>query len=201
MTTIDQLNKRLGDALGRTGEHPRFAWKFASEIHYYTRAATAVQFTSHAWSDRIGRVWVIAQFLLPTSFDPNTGQTSVITRDQWWASFQGEFPYPDNGMYYAHPETSLAVGRLPDDDETAVMIASIRAQMEKTYDTHLQECTEAAEKSQDEHKKEFFAEAEDSFPAFWRNGQGHEPGTRGAHVSFGGVDCELDRKSGLYLPQ
>lgn len=198
MTTIEQLNKRLGDDLGRIGENPRFTWKLTSEIHYYTRTATAVSFERHSWAGRIGRVWVIAQFMVPTSFDPETGHTSIITEDQWWQSFRGGFPYPKDGMYYAHPETALAIGRVPDADETTIMIASIRAQMDKPYDQHLFECTEAAAHSQDEHKKDFFAAAEEDFPAFWKNGQGHEPGTRGAHVSFGGY--KLDETTGLYLP-
>jgi hypothetical protein len=198
MTTIDHLNKRLGDDLGRVGEASRFAWKFATEIHYYTRAETAIEFTRHAWSDRLGRVWVIAQFLLPTSFDPTTGRTSIITREQWWTSFHGEFPYPENGMYYAHPETALAIGRLPDEAETAVMSASIRAQMDKPHDAHLRECAESATQAQEDHRAEFMAAAEDSFPAFWSNGQGHEAGKRGAHVSFGGFT--QDPATGLYLP-
>lgn len=200
MTTIDQLNKRLGDDLGRIGENPRFAWKFAPEIHYYTRDMTAIEYMRRSWADRIGQAWAICQFLLPSSFDPATGQVHVITKSDWWKSFRGEFPYPENGMYYAHPETALPVGQLPDAHETAVMIASIRAQMDKPHETHLRECAEAAQQAQDDHQKEFFAEAENDFPAFWKNGAAHEPGKRGAHVSFGGIDCAYDETKGLYVP-
>lgn len=78
-------------------------------------------------------------------------------------------------------------GMEPDAEETARVIYALRQQMGKGHALHLSEINERLEQGRIANKKEFMDMADDSFPAFWRNGQGHEPGTRGAHVSIGGV--------------
>lgn len=176
MTHIDRLNRRLGEALGYVGTNPRFAWKWSPDVQYYYRSNLATSFERQCWADHVGPVWILCQFRPPE-----------ISQADWWASFRGEFPYPHGGMYYAHPEVAMPRGMEPDAEETARVIYALRQQMGKGHALHLSEINERLEQGRIANKKEFMDMADDSFPAFWRNGQGHEPGTRGAHVSIGGV--------------
>lgn len=187
MTHIEQLNRRLREDLGTIGGNARFAWQFAPEIHYYTRRPTALTFTRHCWAERTGPVWMLCQWRLPTSFDPETGATNLISEAAWWSAFQGQLPYPSKGVYWAQPETACAPGMPPTMEQTVGYIWSIRNQIEKDFATHLREGNEEMAKDRLDNEKEFMDSAANEFPAFWKNGQGHEPGTRGAHVSFGGI--------------
>lgn len=185
---IKQLNERLGQALGfAIGSEPRFKWCYAPEVFYYTRTPTSIEFTQRCWAERIGKKWMLCQWSLPIAFDSATGQTFVLTEAQWYEKYQGQLPYPAKGTYAAQPETALPVGMLPDMGDTLGYIHSIRLQMSKDYATHLRECEEEMAADRLENEKQFFAAADSDWPAFWKNGAGHEAGTRGAHVSFGGI--------------
>jgi hypothetical protein len=181
---IELLNRRLREELGTVGGQARFAWQYAPEVHYFTRRPTALTFTRHCWAERIGKVWMLCQWRLPTSFDPETGATKLITEAAWWSAYQGQLPYPSKGMYWAQPETAREPGRQPTMEETVGYIWSIRQQIEKDFQSHLREGKAEMDKDRLDSDKEFMDEAADWFPAGWKNGQGHEPGTRGAHISF-----------------
>lgn len=183
---IEQLNRRLAEGLGTIGGQPRFAWRFSPEVHYFYRPETAVTFERHCWAAQLGKVWMLCQYQEPRWTD-HLGQTHRITPEGWFASFQGSFPYPANGHYTAHPETARTDGSPPTAEATAFYIATIRAQMEKDHAAHLAESLERQESIKLETEKQFFAEAEEWFPYGWKGGQAHEPGTRGAHISFGGM--------------
>lgn len=183
---IKLLNNRLASELGSNHGQPRFQWRFAPEVFYYFRNPTAVTFTRHCWADLVGKVWMLCQSA-PAQWLDHEGHSHQITRESWSQSFHGEFPFPDKGMYVAHSETALAPGVLPDAEETAVWIASIRAQMAKNYEQHVKETTERLAKAREDNEKEFMSEAEEWFPYNWKNGQAVEPGTRGGHISFGGI--------------
>ncbi len=183
---IDLLNSRLAEGLGRIGGQGRFAWCFAPEVFYFYRPPTALNFERYCWADQLGKVWLLCQWTEPKWID-HTGATRKITTEDWYASFKGEFPYPDRGAYNAHPETALKMGIHPTAENTAFYIDSIREQMEKDFAAHLAESNARQAQIKLEHEKEFYASAENDFPAFWKNGQGHEPGTRGGHVSIGGI--------------
>lgn len=183
---IEQLNRRLSEGLGTVGGQPRFAWRFSPEVFYYFRPETAVNFERHCWADQLGKVWMLCQYQEAKWIDHN-GQTHKITRDGWFAAFHGEFPYPTNGSYNAHPETARTDGSPPTAEGTAFYISTLREQIEKDFDTQLAESLQRQEQIKTDVEKEHFDQAADWFPAFWKNGQGHEPGTRGAHVSIGGV--------------
>jgi hypothetical protein len=184
---IELMNRRLREALGSIGGVPRFAWQYSPEVFYYTRRPTALEFTHHCWAERIGKVWMLCQWRVPTAFDPETGATKLITEAEWWAAYHGQLPYPAKGMYWAQPETALPVGMTPTAENTAGYIWSIRQQMDKDFETHLREGNEEMAQDRLDTEKEFMAAADDWFPFGWKNGQAHEPGTRGAHVSFGGM--------------
>jgi hypothetical protein len=183
---IEQLNRRLAEGLGMIGGQPRFAWRFSPEVFYYYRPPTALNFERQCWAEQLGKAWMLCQYQEPKWTD-HDGQQHRITPEGWFNACLGEFPYPANGHYVAHPETARMDGSPPTAEATAFYIATIREQMEKDHAAHLAESMERQAAIKLETEKEFMAMADDSFPAFWKNGQGHEAGKRGAHVSFGGV--------------
>ncbi len=183
---IKLLNSRLAEALGHTHGQPRFQWRYSPEVFYYLRMPSAINFSRYCWADQIGKVWMLCQ-VAPLQWIDADGRVHPITREGWYQTFRGEFPYPDKGMYVAHTETALPPGVLPDAEETQVWIASLYAQIPKSEEQHAKESAARIQKARDDNEREFMEMADDSFPAFWKNGQGHEAGKRGAHVSFGGI--------------
>jgi hypothetical protein len=159
--TIQALNARLGERLGYRGQNPRFAWKYAPELYYYWRESYVTGFVRQCWAERLGRVWVLCQFRRPE-----------MSKQEWWNSFHGEFPYPEKGMYYAHSETALRVGELPDAELTAMYIRSLEVQMERSYRAHLEASNKGAQDSMDQNEREWDEYVADMEPAFdhWNSG-------------------------------
>lgn len=187
MKEIDLLNRRLGEALGFVlgGSQPRFKWVQAHECHYYTREHAGETFRTRCFADRpgTGKVWLLAQWRLPEVFDVRSNSTHVLTEAEWWQTFHGTMPYPARGHYIPHLETKLLPGRVPTAELTANYIFVLRQQMEANYQTQvLDGHTEMAldAKQWDTRFDEMTANAEPAFD-HWN------PGTRGEHVSFGGV--------------
>ncbi len=111
--------------------------------------------------------------------------TVPITREQWYASFKGEFPFPGNLTLRPFAETALLPGLIPDDQDTVFYIHSLGSQMDKSMRELKEEIGQGLDKDRLDNKQEFFDMAADSFPAFWSSkGGAHTPGTRGGHVSF-----------------
>lgn len=171
MTHIDQLNRRLGEALGYRNSQPRFAWKWSADLHYFYRLPTAVTFERMCWAERVGRVWMIAQWRKPDGIDVQTGQVLPITREQWWRMFGGAFPYPEKGQYYGHPETAFRQGLVPTMEDTLMAIASIKAQL-RSYESHLEQCTDEAAAREQRDENEWMEYVADMNPAFdnWNSG-------------------------------
>lgn len=182
MKDIEILNRRLGDALGRCGMYPRFAWMLASEIFYYFREHAHERMERFCWADRIGPVWVLAQWRRPAWIDQNGG-THETTREQWWSSFNGQFPYPERGAYYAHPETALPPGVKPTAEMTAGYIHSLDRQMAANYAEHKRRIDGEIAADAERLDTEWVETVQNSNPAF----SNFEPGKRGGHVSFGGM--------------
>jgi hypothetical protein len=173
MTHIDQLNRRLGDSLGYVGINPRFAWKKASECFYFMRTApTSIKHTRFCWSDRIGNVWLIAQFRPP-----------AMDEAAWAHTFNGEFPYPAQGQYYAHPETALPPGVEPTQEDTQAYIWSLTRQMDKSVAAHYREIDSEIQRDKARDYEQWVEKVQNMNPAF----SNWDSGKRGGHVSFGGV--------------
>ena len=164
-SVIDQLNRRLGDALGyvRSGTQPRFRWQWAPDVPY--------------WSTRLGPVWVLCQWRKPG-----------MSRKDWDAQFGNRrIPYPANGMHHAHPETALPKGLAPNDALTQFYIRTLDQQMSTTLADHL--CNvhnEVAERKAQDYV-DWVDLVQDSNPAF----SNFEPGARGGPVSFPQPSPEL----------
>ena len=106
----------------------------------------------------------------------------------WRSSFHGQFPYPEKGREIVHGETALPLGMRPTPDVTQFYIHRIQEQANKSYARHLSEINAGLDKDMLDTRKEFMAYADDWFPAYWSSkGGAHTPGTRGGHVSFGGM--------------
>ena len=159
---IEILNSRLGERLGYRGTHPRFAWKYAPELFYFWRQNYLTGFVRQCWAQRLGKVWVLCQWRRPE-----------MSQQQWWDSFHGEFPYPAQGMYYAHPETALAPGELPESEITQAHIHALTAQMSKNYATHLREVNADTARCEQADEDEWMEYATDFAPAFnnWNSGK------------------------------
>jgi hypothetical protein len=160
MTTIQQLNRRLGEALGyvRSGTEPRFCWKWAPSIPY--------------WSTRLGNVWVLCQWQRPG-----------MTEADWTKQFRGRFPYPANGMHHAHPETALPPGEVPTAELTQNYIRALDQQMTQSFAQQLSAVNQEMSDDQERDYVEWVDKVQDSNPAF----SNFEPGKRGGHVSYGGI--------------
>ena len=179
MSAIATLNARLGERLGYRGNNPRFAWCYAPDLFYFWRPSYLTGFVRQCWAERLGRVWVLCQWRRPE-----------MSRQEWWNSFNGEFPYPENGMYYAHPETALPAGMEPTSGITAEYTYSLERQIAKGYAQHLRECQASADQQMQADEDQWMDYAADFQPAFdnWNSGtkSGVEfqvPGLKPAGVS------------------
>jgi hypothetical protein len=159
---IALLNARFGERLGYRGNSPRFAWCYAPDLHYFWRPDYTTSFVRQCWAERLGRVWVLCQWRKPE-----------MTQQEWWNSFRGEFPYPERGMYYAHPETALNPTQLPTAEITAAHIHALERQIAKNYEQHLQECNAAADAQRQADSDEWDDYVADWCPAFdnWNSGK------------------------------
>ena len=174
MTEIDRLNQKFSDCLGTRGGQPWFAWKYAPDLLYEHRDQWDQPYSRVSWGSRLGKSWVLCAFLPPE-----------VSREAWTQEFNGELPYPERGRYVPFPET--AISRPPSMEDTVFYIRTLAQQYETSLGEHLSTAIIKCQDRQDSAQKKFFDMVDDDFPAFWRDGQGHEPGTRGAHVSIGGV--------------
>lgn len=181
--SIDQLNRRLGEELGFISEQPRFAWRWAPELRYYSRAQNASHWTEHNWADMLGNVWVLTSLRPPVGV---LGATEVpITEQDWYRTFRGTRPFPGKLTPYVFAETALIPGLEPSAERTAFYIDSLKEQMSKSVARLEQEGLAAIALSRDENKQAFFDEAAEWFPFGWGSKTGaHIPGTRGGAVAF-----------------
>jgi len=183
MEQIKQLNRRLAEALGYVGEEPRFAWKLSTEVFYFWRKGQTLIEERVCWADRLAenrkmrhpmKVWMLCQ-----------RRKNHMSREQWWASFGFQFPYPEI-QYYAHPETMLDQGELPDGETTTAHIHAIKHRhLEKTESQHAIECRDAAVARQEADRAVWHEQVADWEPAFQNYGtllKEHDK----PHVSYGG---------------
>ena len=186
MSHIELLNQRLGEALGfvnRT-KNPRFKWVLSTECFWYHRNHLMENFERRCWADRLGKVWLIAQWGVPKCYDPATRQTRILTESDWWQSFKGQLPFPKNGEYSAHAETQQPPGMEPTDELNQNYIWALGKQMNTDYeealaDGHLEMALDRAA-----HDARWMEQANEVTPAFgnWNSGN------RGGNISFGGIE-------------
>lgn len=175
LSNVEILNRKFAECLGTRGGQTWWAWKWAPDMVYEHRDQPGESFGRVSWARWIGRSWVLCQFRPPE-----------ITRNEWDACYKGEIPFPERGRYVPHPEVRIE-GREPDMEDTIFYIRTLAMQFETPQEVQHKMSLERIQERSDRTKREFFDQAEEDFPAFWKNGVGHEPGTRGSHVSFGGV--------------
>lgn len=108
MTTIEQLNRRLGERLGmvRSGTLPRFKWALATDDEY--------------WGQKLGPVWVLCQW-----------QVNAYSRNQWERLYQGRRKY-EGAFHQVQAETALSIGHVPSSEDTDYYIRELDRQMDAT---------------------------------------------------------------------
>jgi len=176
---IAVYNRRLASELGSLHGRPWFQWVWSVDQEYFVRSPghEHESYNRFNWAKRIGKCWVLAEWGPPP-----------MSQEAWRATLGGQFPYPEHGRAIVHPETAMPPGRRPDADVTQFYITRIREQASKGFDQTLNEINAGIEAEDDAVYADFMAYADDWFPAFWSSkGGAHTPGTRGAHVSFGGA--------------
>jgi hypothetical protein len=179
MFRIETLNRTLGECLGYVGRRPRFSWQWAPDIVYFWRPITGTDFQIRSWGERVGKRWLLCQWVPPEQ-----------TRQEWAQIYKGTRPYPGEGQWRPHPESALEVGQLPDEQITTFYIWSLQGQMERAEmapQQVLEQCEAEAQKEQDANEAEFRESVESWRPLSWTKDGAWEPGTRGGPVSFGGI--------------
>ena len=160
MTEIEQLNRHLGDSLGRVcgGTQPRFQWMFSSDMPY--------------WRTRMEPVWVMCYW-----------RTPVMSEAQWAKYFGGSVPYPTRGMYHPYGNLRVPQGMLPTAAMTAKFIRAADAQMSRTYAQELSAVNDEMAADKAAFDLEWTEKVQDQGPAFgnW------DYGNRGGNISFGGI--------------
>lgn len=188
MTLIDQLNRRLADGLGLAAgsTFPRFAWKFSTDLNWYYREGMHENFQVQNWADRIGRVWLLCEWRVPTGFDVMSGHQYPLSESQWWQMFRGSLPFPKRGEYSPYPETQLKPGQMPTAELTANYIWAIDKQMSADYQKQLSQCSDELHQDHEEFRENQLDEWMDAAPAFGN----YDPGKRGGYLSmpYSGVD-------------
>lgn len=108
MTSIEQLNRRLGERLGtvRSGTLPRFKWMLATEDPY--------------WGEKLGPRWVMCQW-----------QENAYSPAEWAQMFEGRRAYLP-AFHQVQAETALAYGDVPDGPLTENLIQAIDKQLQTT---------------------------------------------------------------------
>lgn len=187
MTTVELLNRRFAESLGRpNGVDARFKWAFSPDVQYLYQPPGQKHYERRSWANRLGKVWMLCQWHPPT-----------MSREQWAASCAG-YPYPEKGEYKPHPETALPAGVDPTEALTAGYIRSLGQQMEQAalaardalagrVDATTERCEREAQASVDAAEREFYEMVGDFEPLSWKTGDPYNPGDRGGPVSFGGV--------------
>lgn len=181
---IKALNRRLGEELGFGPTGPRFKWMHSSDVFWDYRPNPAAKFQRRIWADILAakrgmtqpmKVWMLCQWRPPS-----------MTEEEFQASFHGRYRYPAQGAYYAHPETMLRIGELPDADTTNLHIAALKIQMGKTAWQHQVEADRDAQETQDAQASEWNDFVKDWEPAFQNYNTIQSFGEK-PHVSYGGI--------------
>lgn len=159
MTRIEHLNRRLGQTLGYVcgGTLPRFCWKWAPELPY--------------WRTRLGKTYVLCQWKRPE-----------MSEREWALHFQGQFPYPGNGMYHPFSETAVRESALTEELNQNYMRA-LDQQMSQSFQRHYAAIKDEIERDREADDVRWVEYVQDQNPAF----SNFAPGQRGGHVSYGGI--------------
>lgn len=195
MELVNVLNDRFGASLGRpNGSDPRFAWKKSSDLFYYWRDNPSEDWQKRSWADRIGVVWVLAEWRPPEVYI--FGVLSEITREQWFAMFGWSRPYPQGGEYKPYAETALL--RPPTSEDTDFYIKTLQQQLAEVEqankdqlmgrkDATTENCEKEAQANMDKHEQDFMDKVADWEPLSWKLGEPRDPGDQDGALSFGGV--------------
>ena len=192
MNHIDILNRRLGESLGLVcgGSLPRFAWKWAPDMPWFTYDLDGMTVVKKCWADMaapdggvVGPVWILAEWRVSKAFDHmglKDGVRVARTHDAGYA------PYF---------ETAMARDRVPTDELTANYIWAIRQQMENSFETYMGEEKWTADQNDRRSRNENLERAATEYDKYVGGFGNLEPGLKDGFLSWGGVgDSPVVRK-------
>lgn len=184
------LCDRLGVIISERGELPGFCWMRTTEVFYFHAGGVSVRdspgrlialveprYERISEASKYGNCWCIAGW-----------HKTEMTKAQWESSFEGEFPYPEKGMYYLIDGAVLPEGVSPDEKLTYLFVDAINRQLESSMAELVNAAKAAGQAPVDAKRKAFHERVDDFWPAF-DNERAREDRlgqSRGGHVSFGG---------------
>lgn len=165
MTTIEELNRWLGQKLGfAEATHPRFKWVWAPDL-YYMRDMAQIKGSAlgaqgpqkMSWASKVGRVWMLAQWRPPDRYGP--------------------------ARYHGHAETALIANMAPTLELTQEIAWVLDKQITASYEEHLRQANQEIADQKESEYSEWVDYVQNFNPAFGN----FAPGARGGHVSLPGV--------------
>lgn len=165
--TLKRLNTRLADLRGRNPHGwPIYRWFHSSELTYPCRTSER---TYEHFRQLDDDQWVIAKW------EPSP------SLEHWKAQFP-DLGYQPQGQYYV-TDMMLAPGMEPNDTLTDSIAGAIKINGTKSFRDFLDEIEGRREKRERSFQSKVEDFVDDACAAY-----DHMPGTRGGHVSFGGID-------------
>lgn len=186
---VQSLNRRLGDALGYRGNHPRFAWCWApnqSRFVYDTDNRTLLK---KSWASmpgpdgkELGRVWVLGEWRESTAFDHHGFADGL------------RIPFVRKFDYAPYFESAVLDGSEPTGEITRNYIWALDQQLQRSvefdrnsFDNYMAEEKYTADRNSARHRADWQENAAAGYDANTGAFGNCIPGTAGGFLSFGGV--------------
>jgi hypothetical protein len=168
MKNIEHLNRILADNAGRTPQgDPMFKWVEARNLRHAVQTGQ----DTYDWVPAIdGERWVLAKWQAPPD------------KDEWDRMFRGALPYPRRGEYVP-TDVKLREGFEPNEWVTGEAVNMVNTARALNYKGHLRSIQERLERIDEGKRRRMSDCIDDAITAF----SNPFPGSRGGHVSFGGI--------------
>jgi hypothetical protein len=181
---VRELNKRLGDSLGRNpfGE-PLYMWFHSESWFHWMR-----DISGYREVKKPSGIYAMEPIYVERKMCPNMNDMWVVghwhdpgDENSWNKNYGSDALFPRRG-YYTPSSACQVPGQLPTQTQTDDLIWMVRKQRAKTQADVYQEgvdAVEAKERSNDSKRKDIIGDAMTAFMSV--------PGKRGGHVSFPSV--------------
>lgn len=193
--SVARLNDLLRTELGVTeAGFPKYQWRFCGDLIdvFALHHKDGSKVTDHVFDANSGLYLAKTRTIRKLQSEKHAKQWAIcyweapVSEKQWLNSFGTLEDYPAGGTYMICQGCIHAEGVPPTRKTTQQFIAEIRKRRMKTVKEHVAEDIAAdkrADQKAEAELEEFFL---DKVPAFLNV----QPGARGGHVSFGGVEKE-----------
>lgn len=191
-SSVDHLNRRLGEALGLVcgGSLPRFAWKWAPDQPHYVFDRDNRTLLKRTWADApapgggvLGGVWVLAGWRENRNYD-NFGYGDSM-----------RIPVVHSAGYAPYFETALVPGQTPTAELNQNYIWALDRQLQASsehsnysFDNYMNEEHYSTESNKAREKEEWREQARTGYDANTGAFGNCEPGKRDGFFSFQNVE-------------